>query len=69
MKRFSTLLMPIDFNINCVVQQGEPMLFLLDIGSPIQEIAQKLKILHLYRIMGSIHFSHLAPPNQSSRSS
>ncbi len=58
MKWFSALLMPINFDVNCVMQQGEPIPFLVDISSSVQEVAQKPKILHLHGMMGSIHFNH-----------
>ncbi|WP_167932865.1 hypothetical protein [Streptomyces spiramenti] len=50
--------MPINFDVNCVMQQGEPIPFLVDISSSVQEVAQKPKILHLHGMMGSIHFNH-----------
>ncbi len=58
MKWFTALLMPIDFDVDCMMQQGVSILFLVDINSPVQEVAQTVEILHLHRMMSSTHVSH-----------
>jgi hypothetical protein len=58
MQPISGLRVAVNFDIDGMMQQRKTLMFLVDVDSSIEEIAERLQIFHLYGTMSRRHISH-----------
>jgi len=58
MRRLSGLRVAVDFDIDGMMQQRKTLMFLVDVDSSIEEIAERFQIFHLYSAMSWRHIIH-----------
>jgi hypothetical protein len=58
MQPISGLRVAVNFDIDGMMQQRETLMFLVDVDSSIEEIAERLQVFHLYGTMSWRHISH-----------
>ncbi len=58
MKRAPSLGVSVDLDIDCVMQEGQAMVLLMDVSSTIYEVAESLQVFHLDSMMRGRHIVH-----------